>query len=309
MIVFFKKILRRLFREWKDKNNLLFRINTSYKRYLISKSSDTRPSSYPFISGDTFRSKAHHIFDEISVIFPENVSSNDIVFADIRKINEFFKVVHPKINCRYKLITHNGDEAVSKDLVSLMDDKVIHWFGQNVNVVHPKVSSIPIGLENISYYNNGNITNIRKIQKIHVLKKNKILCGFNIATNPLKRKPIHEVLLNIEVCEKLEGWPNASKYLNILNTYKFVASPPGNGIDCIRTWEAMYLGVIPIVEESILTNYYKKIGLPLLVIKDWGDLNKISESSLQHIYREISPKFLNTALYFDYWISKIEKNY
>jgi hypothetical protein len=152
---FFKKILRRLFREWKDKENLLFRISTGFKRYLISQSSDTRPTSYPFISGDTFRSKAQHTFDEISVIFPENVISNDIVFVDIRKINEFFKVIHPKINCRYKLITHNGDEAVTEDLVSLTDDKVIYWYGQNINVVHPKVSAIPIGLENMYYYNNG----------------------------------------------------------------------------------------------------------------------------------------------------------
>jgi hypothetical protein len=306
---FFKKIRRRFFREWKDKKNLLFRINTSINRYLIAKSSDTRPTSYPFISGDTFRSKAHHIFDEISQIYPEKVKPNDIVFVDIRKINEFFKLIHPRIKSRYKLITHNGDEAVTKDLVHLMDDKVVHWFGQNINVVHQKVSAIPIGLENMSYYNNGIISNIEKIQKTHVLKKNKILYGFSIATNPIKRKPIHEVLLNIEVCEKVEGWPNALNYLNLLNTYKFVASPPGNGIDCIRTWEAMYLGVIPIVEESILTNYFKDIGLPLLVIKDWSDLYKISELSLQHIYQKISPKFSNNALYFDYWISKIEKNY
>ncbi len=306
---FFKKLRRRFFREWKDKKNLPFRINASFKRYLISKSGVTRPSSYPFISGDTFRSNADHIFDEISQFFPEKVHSNDIVFVDIRKINEFFKVIHPKIKSRYKLLTHNGDEAVTKDLVGYMDDKVIHWFGQNVDVVHPKVTAIPIGLENMYYYNNGIIGNIKKIQKTNVLKKNKILYGFNIATNPIKRKPIHEVLLNIELCEKIDGRPNASKYLKILNTYKFVASPPGNGIDCHRTWEAMYLGVIPIVEESILTNYYKEIGLPLLVIKDWGDLNKISELSLQSIYQEISPKFSNNALFFDYWISNIEKKY
>lgn len=305
----FNKLRHRFFREWKDKKNLPFRINSRFKRYLIAKSSAPRPTSYPYISGDTFRSKAQHIFDEISNISPEKVKNNEIVFVDIRKISEFFKVVHPKIKSRYKLITHNGDEAVTKDLVGLMDDKVIHWFGQNINVVHPKVSAIPIGLENMHYYNNGIIGNIKKIQKIHAIKKNNILYGFNIATNPLKRKPIHEVLSNIKVCEKIEGWPNASKYLNILNTYKFVASPPGNGIDCIRTWEAMYLGVIPIVEESILTNYYKEIGLPLLVIKDWGELDKISELSLQHIYHEISPKFLNNALYFDYWNSKIEKKY
>jgi hypothetical protein len=276
---------------------------------LIAKSSVTRPTSYPFISGDTFRSKAQHIFDEISQFFPERVNPNDIVFVDIHKINEFFKVVHPKIKNRYKLVTHNGDDPVTKDLVFLMDDKVIHWFGQNVDVVHSKVSALPIGLENMHYYNNGIIGNIKKIQKNSCVKKNKILYGFSIATNPLKRKPIHEILINIKLCEKIEGWPNASKYLNVLNTYKFVASPPGNGIDCIRTWEAMYLGVIPIVEESILTKYYKEIGLPLLVIKDWADLEKISELSLQHIYQEISPKFSSNALYFDYWISKIEKNY
>ena len=32
--------------------------------------------------------------------------------------------------------------------------------------------------------------------------------------------------------------------------YAFVASPPGNGFDCHRTWEALVLGCIVIVQNS-----------------------------------------------------------
>lgn len=302
-----KKIYRRICREWLDKKNLIFRLETSLNRSLIAKSNTPRPASYPYISGDTFRANAQHVFDQISSIIPTKVNTNDIVFVDIHNIHDFFKIIHPKIQSRYKLISHNGDIAVSTNLVEFIDEKVIHWFGQNVDVVHPKVSAIPIGLENMHYFNNGIIGNIKRAQGTLVLKKNKILNGFSIATNPTKRKPVNDVLKKIKLCEYLEARPNASNYLKILNTYKFVASPPGNGIDCIRTWEAMYLGVVPIVEESILTRYYAEIGLPLLLVKDWSELSKFTESYLCDLYEKISPKFANPALYFDYWINKIEE--
>jgi hypothetical protein len=38
-------------------------------------------------------------------------------------------------------------------------------------------------------------------------------------------------------------------------------------------WEALYLGVIPVVERSPLTEHFRTAGLPLTLVDDWGDVD------------------------------------
>jgi hypothetical protein len=50
---------------------------------------------------------------------------------------------------------------------------------------------------------------------------------------------------------------------------KFVVSPPGNGYDCHRTWEAIYLGAVPIVLKEYWP--FQKYRLPVLVVDTWEE--------------------------------------
>ena len=52
-----------------------------------------------------------------------------------------------------------------------------------------------------------------------------------------------------------------------LSKYKFILSPPGAGIDCHRTWEALYCGTIPIVISSSINELYE--DLPVLTVSSW----------------------------------------
>lgn len=54
--------------------------------------------------------------------------------------------------------------------------------------------------------------------------------------------------------------------------FPFWLSPRGNGLDSHRTWEALYLDVIPIVWHSTLDSLYK--DLPVLIVNSWTDLNE-----------------------------------
>jgi hypothetical protein len=54
--------------------------------------------------------------------------------------------------------------------------------------------------------------------------------------------------------------------------YAFVASPHSNGLDCIRTWEALVLGCIPIVCSSPIDPVYE--GLPVLIVPRWSDVTR-----------------------------------
>ena len=66
------KIKRRLSYEWRNKKNLPFRISRFFHRFIISNSKNTRPSSYPYISGDSFREIAQHVFDDLKIINLKN---------------------------------------------------------------------------------------------------------------------------------------------------------------------------------------------------------------------------------------------
>ena len=56
-----------------------------------------RPSSKPYLSGDTLRNFSDHIFDESKTIEPKNIKDKDIVFVNTDVIDIFFDTVFQEI--------------------------------------------------------------------------------------------------------------------------------------------------------------------------------------------------------------------
>ena len=86
----------------------------------------------------------------------------------------------------------------------------------------------------------------------------------------------------------------------------FVASPRGNGLDTIRTWEALMLGCIVIVQRipgsPVIEELYA--DLPVVIIDRWSDL---SRDFLDRILSEYSRRtFRYEKLTMQYWIDRIE---
>jgi hypothetical protein len=77
--------------------------------------------------------------------------------------------------------------------------------------------------------------------------------------------------------------------------YPLWLSPRGNGIDCHRTWEALYLDAIPIVWHSTLDSLYT--NLPVLIINDWSEIN---EQFLRNKLYEIALKKVQQPPVYQY---------
>ena len=276
---------------------MFHKIKNKIIRELIKISSDPRPSSEPFISGDGFRKMADFIYDETQNFNPKHVKEGNIVFVRSDMLKEFFKEIHPKIKDKYKLISHNSDENITEEYSKYIDDKIIHWFAQNLMFKHPKVSVIPIGLENKYYYINGIPSMFTNLINKSTNKKNKILFGFSVSTNTeVRSKSLLELRENKnaeEILESLDG----RKYLNLLRQYKYVASPPGNGVDCHRTWEAIILGTTPICLKNINYKLLKELGAPILINNSFKK-GELKNKKITKISRTTD---------FDYW-KKIVNN-
>ena len=151
-----------------------------------------RPSSRPFISGDSYRKMANHIFDETTGFKPEDVKEGDVIFLKSDLIDIFFNYFHGQINKRYVLITHNSDGIIEDKHRKLFDNKIIHWFTQNLNFPMDKNFSIlPIGLENKRYLNNGLLSHFKRYQNEE--KTSLILSSFNEGTNK-ERSVVQEII-------------------------------------------------------------------------------------------------------------------
>ena len=79
----------------------------------------------------------------------------------------------------------------------------------------------------------------------------------------------------------------------------------GNGLDCHRTWEAMYMNTVPLVEDNYMNRYFVSLGLPLYCVSDWNELQSCDENKLQEVYSEVIHNSKTDALFLDYWKEKI----
>lgn len=283
-----------------------FRLYRIIGRLLIKHSRNPRPSSAPYITGDGLRTIAHHIYDAtVSKINPQEIKSGDIVFVGDSRIEEFLTKIHPEISDSYVLVTHNGDSKVTKELFEKAQDKIIRWYGINVEYDNERLTPIPLGIENKHYYVCGipAVFNLVRKRKSH--KLDKIFYAFTVSTNPTERGAALEVIKNHPHGQTLTTWRGFFPYLLRLNDYKFVLSPPGSCEEGHRTWDTMYIGGVPIVKSSITTRYFKKIGVPLYVIDDWNDLKKLAALTIPMVFEEVLSTSNPDTLTLEFWIKKI----
>jgi len=262
------------------------------------------PTSAPYISPDGFWRLAQHRLDTGRNMDGARVSPGDVVFVRTDELERFRKEVLPIIHARFVLITHDSDVNIDESKVGIADDpRIIHWFAKNLLVRHPKVTAIPIGLENRRLHNNGIVAHFDRLRANSHERKIRILYAFAVGTNKKSRGAALEVLRSMPLADGPE-WVHSKLYREALVEYAFVVSPQGNGFDCHRTWEALYVGTIPIVERSPFFDSFP--DLPVLAVDDWKVMSSWDEAFLKKTYEELSARLPSCPyLWLDYWVRQI----
>jgi hypothetical protein len=277
------------------------------------------PTSFndPFISPDTFRSLANHIIEvNAEELDPDSVKAYDIIYFKPEYAPYFFSTYHPRIQNPYILITHDSDYSpvyirscdclrFNIDLTPYLDDpKLIAWFAVNVDYVHPKLIHLPLGIAKKTHPSG---YGDRKIIR-HALKdipplenrSKKIYANFALNTNP-DRPIIMNFLAQQSFVYQATTKPRA-EYLEEIKQYRYVASPAGNGLDCYRTWEALLVGCIPIMQHSGIDPIFE--DLPVILVDRWED---ITEEFLEEKYQQLKKrKYKIEKVYADYWVNIIK---
>lgn len=221
-----------------------------------------------------------HMADEVVSLMPrspEGVTYSDIslrVYQESRVIfckTDFLQSLFTRLakcDINHTLITHHSDYPITENLWRNKPKCITRWFAQNAVTTQSDLIGVPIGLEP---YKSGSIKSQYLISNFEELrttpKINKVYCAWG-NTNPSRLEVIDKLKSSgVDFThEKVEF----QDYIHHMSEHQFVASPAGNGLDCHRTWEALYVGAIPIVLRHPMYDHFK--GLPILQIDDWSDL-------------------------------------
>ena len=173
----------------------------------------------------------------------------------------------------FKLILHNSDQRFYEKQLKYLDiPNCKKIYTQNMNVVHDDVIPLPIGIAN-SFWKWGNLDIFDEVLNTDIDTKSNFIYANFMKTGGVRDVNRLECYENVEK-QKISFVENKEykDYLNTLKTYKYCISPEGNGMDCYRMWESLYLKVVPICIRSILVEYFAKL-FPIYIIDDWYDLN------------------------------------
>ena len=244
------------------------------------------------ITGNAFKYIADDFLDEEKT-FLDISKKPKTIFLKTDWIEIFKTKILPKIDYDFKLITHNGDRSAPAGNIDLLNDsRVITWYGMNTDIKHSKLQSIPIGVAN-EKWEHGNKDTLLEVINTSISKSNLCYSNFSIETNLLTRKKVHDVIRTMSFIDVENSKLPFKEYLTKLKSYKYAISPPGNGVDCHRIWECLYLGVIPIVLNNPVLSYFE--DLPILFVNSFSELTEdLLNESYEHCIKKSKTKLFLT---------------
>jgi hypothetical protein len=229
------------------------------------------------ITPDKFISLAHSCISERRNSGINFNSDKNIFFVKTDYIQEFQHRYLPIINYDFVLITHDADAPINEQHIPILNNQFLkRWFGMNCHIIHDKLQPIPIGIAN-ECWPHGNKQALLDVANKQNEKTGLIYSNFDQGTNLNQRQSVNDILKDINDLYIEKNKHDYQNYLEILASYKFVISPPGNSVDCHRIWESIYVGTIPIVLKSVPMVYFK--DCPILFVDKWDDLYNIDVAS------------------------------
>ena len=263
-------------------------------------------------------------YDQIDADLLRNHIPGGSIYVCTEAILNFVDHFLGNISQPFILVTGDSDIRITESVLRnekiqkiITSPHLLKWFAQNLDIKHPKLERIPIGMDYhtmqtaANYWGPG-LQDPKKQESdlIHIAsnapefsKRSFIAyCNWSNSINSVDRQ---ECLTRIqkELCifehervPRVLSWENQSKHM-------FVISPEGIGMDCHRTWEALLLGCIPVIKKSNCNDIYE--DLPVWIVEDWSDFN--ANNIIEKIGSLSKKKYNFNKLLLNYWSNQINK--
>lgn len=241
-------------------------------------------------------------------------------------LRAWVRQVLPTLRAPIVLVTGRSDTgcpagALKKRrlVAKLCESPMIHrMFIQNLDLLHPKATPVPIGVDLHSLSTKSMWGMPRESVPAQLL-------SFQTAFQIARRTPLHAREFKVVACftpipltrafvkssiphHLLLDLQQVPRYQLISEYYArcaFVLSPVGNGWDCHRTWEALLAGNIVLVQHGPAVDAGLFEGLPVIPVRDW---TTVTEAKLLQWFEEWKEKPVDQSkLTAKYWCDRVRR--
>lgn len=270
---------------------------------------------YPFYKNDKlFESDTKN---KMKTDFYKNINDGDRVYVITSELPWFIENVLPSIDCRFNLLTGSAvtgpyEELGFKKLYNLSEDnRIKFWFAQNIDFnfkEFDKFFQIPLGVDfhkesskKTPYQQERELFSIQSKLKSFQERPQIAICNFNhllhIGSDPLCRlnylpKNTSDRYECLKCSSSMKKLPKQYRvdYWKEHEKGKWVYSPMGKGQDCHRTYEAIVLGSVPIVNSNswIYPIFY---DMPVKIVDGWDT----------QVINNIQPNPDDKKIKLEYW--------
>ena len=276
------------------------------------------------------------LLNKTHIIYNKPLEEANTIFINTRYrnllINKFIDTILPKISKPITLIIAGEDYTFPNNTdmrmkirnnrltayKNLGKHKMIHKvFVENLDEDLYNTEAIPLGIN--PRHCNTDLNYYVKYENINN-KKPLLITNFNKSRNGKNQWSERNYVLMLcnthwkKNCVNNTLIKNYAKYLKTFASYKFTICVHGGGLDVNpKLWEALLLGVIPIIiENKPYTDIYIKHDLPVVIVKQWNK-HTITRKKLvywhklyYHYFTDKTKrtKMLNTLL-LEYWVKYV----
>jgi hypothetical protein len=197
------------------------------------------------------------------------------------------------------LVTSDGDASVPTEFSPatvgrlLASDHLKGWLTQNLDShLDPRLTPIPIGLDlhrtDVRMSPHRRVERLREIADRAVAvdhRSRRVFCDLGLNVTSDQRRAIAGLAADCSHITVPRSRVSQTRIWRRYADHRFVLSAQGNGPDCHRTWEALYLGCIVITRRSALDPLYQ--GLPVVLVTDWDEVRE--KANLERWAEQMAP--------------------
>ncbi len=266
--------------------DVYFRIKFKISLFLKPRNLQSRKSSFPFLSSDTYyeicdyKINSEKDFEALLT----NQNNLDRVYINGYLVDQFKSLLSKMRPSSIKtlIVTESDNIQYTHQLEPILKiARVI--YSNNLVGRADGIFPLPLGLERQCYRSAGILKDFKKPPKSNISKRKiGFLVAWNDETNENRSKYRAEfaksknsLVINSRVSPQVIH--------KLMRKSLFVPSPAGNGLDCHRTWEAMYLGAVPVVLEK---DFCGDASWPVLVVPSWDFFINKDITELKQLYEE-----------------------
>jgi hypothetical protein len=203
----------------------------------------------------------------------------------------------------YIVITRNNDLSLTQIILDKAKSKksIKRWYGINIEFNDPLFVPVPVGCGT----EGGHSTYLEWVAKETQEERYKdklVYCrvnatGYNEERRILIRQNESNPIFNI-----VKHQVGAEEMYRSMKKHIFSACPAGEGKDCLRTYETIIMGGIPIWSDCPELRHFE--DLPVVYTKDWNLTRQWCETSLDELKNR---KTSTDRMRMSYWDEQIKK--